>query len=847
MLSCQSGEVPGKSTMSHDAFVSYASSDRGVAYRMVDYLESCGIRCWVAPRDVPGGRNYAEAILDALNEATLFLLIFSEDSNGSEHVQREVERALHLSKPIVPARIQDVMPSGAMDYYLATLHWLDVFCRTSGDASDENAEGVELGCQDVTRAVGSLLGREDKVEKGIAEKKRAREEAEERRRKEAEERELQIWLEAEARAKAELEAAARAKAEIEAEDRRRLEAEERQRKAEQEQRERERQRQKEERERQEKLQREKEEREQLRREKREREKLKQRQAIASGATGETSRGTVLLLIGLVLLMLLGGGWWAFHHFNSSGAKDAQAIGLAQSSASGADAPPAAPDRIVNVRASFQWMGEQHHIAAPELLKFVSEGGRGVGVGESIAGRLQIRIAADPAGQAADATGTFELVIPGFSPVRRQATLEEGDQDIDFGELARVQGQMVVKSAYVDQPRAAEIHRQWLKNVHVVWQGVALDDQEGQGLPESVVKIVEELQRSGPGAGSELSALSDEAVTVNPGTGSYAVFLETGCQAPFDRVLIAQLEVSGKSEAAEVTVPIVPIGVFGGTTQWTSTSTDSAQDDDGSVTWSLYNLPDALDFSSNGPRMVQSYVDIVDEGSRKKTIYLPAPITEVRFDSEKSAWRLRADPTEIVRKLVDDDLNDRYYEAIDFHLTHHADKRNLLFDAETVDQPLNATEGTVRSFPLTNAYPVFANSMDTLDAPHPGFGVVDVRAVYQHVEAISNKKNAEDYRRTMTMPFSSSKPLSVHLGVTPDRKFSGSGSMRIDAIENGSPAAAAGLKAGDLVVGIGGAEIGGVGDFYRVRFELPAGNPTEIKVLRDGREIAMAITPEAVAE
>ena len=70
-------------------------------------------------------------------------------------------------------------------------------------------------------------------------------------------------------------------------------------------------------------------------------------------------------------------------------------------------------------------------------------------------------------------------------------------------------------------------------------------------------------------------------------------------------------------------------------------------------------------------------------------------------------------------------------------------------------------------------------------------------------------------------------------------------MRIDAVEDDSPAAAAGLKAGDLVVGIGGFTVAGVGDFYRARFELPVDAPVEIKVLRDGREITLAVTPVAV--
>jgi len=111
--------------MAFDVFISYATPDRSIALELVDDLEARGMKCWVAPRDVPGGSKYGEAILAALSEADSLLLLFSQHSNDSVHVQREVERALHQSKPILPVRIVDLYPSGDMEYYLATLHWID--------------------------------------------------------------------------------------------------------------------------------------------------------------------------------------------------------------------------------------------------------------------------------------------------------------------------------------------------------------------------------------------------------------------------------------------------------------------------------------------------------------------------------------------------------------------------------------------------------------------------------------------------------------------------------------------------------------------------------------------------
>lgn len=93
---------------------------------LVNALEERGVSCWVAPRDVPAGGSYAEALLNAIESASCFVLIYSEHSNVSSHVLREVERALRFGLNIVPIRIDESTPSKSLDYLLATVHWLAI-------------------------------------------------------------------------------------------------------------------------------------------------------------------------------------------------------------------------------------------------------------------------------------------------------------------------------------------------------------------------------------------------------------------------------------------------------------------------------------------------------------------------------------------------------------------------------------------------------------------------------------------------------------------------------------------------------------------------------------------------
>jgi hypothetical protein len=42
-------------------------------------------------------------------------------------VRREVERAVHRRVTVLPFRVEDVLPSRSLEYFLSSQHWLDAF------------------------------------------------------------------------------------------------------------------------------------------------------------------------------------------------------------------------------------------------------------------------------------------------------------------------------------------------------------------------------------------------------------------------------------------------------------------------------------------------------------------------------------------------------------------------------------------------------------------------------------------------------------------------------------------------------------------------------------------------
>src|ERR1700733_10890904 len=125
------GGGEGKTSLGRPTvFVSYASQDQIVADAVCEALERRGIACWIAPRDVTPGEFYADAIVRALNEARILVLVLTENSVASPHVLREIERTSAKRHPIISLRIGSLVLPPALEYFLSASRWLEA--RTTG-------------------------------------------------------------------------------------------------------------------------------------------------------------------------------------------------------------------------------------------------------------------------------------------------------------------------------------------------------------------------------------------------------------------------------------------------------------------------------------------------------------------------------------------------------------------------------------------------------------------------------------------------------------------------------------------------------------------------------------------
>jgi hypothetical protein len=113
--------------MTRDAFISYSNADAEPAEQIRQALESRGVKCWIAPRDIPAGQTWASAIVTGIEESHVVVVLISAAANHSRQMPREVEIADAKHRGVLPVRIENVALASDLEFFLGNRQWIDVF------------------------------------------------------------------------------------------------------------------------------------------------------------------------------------------------------------------------------------------------------------------------------------------------------------------------------------------------------------------------------------------------------------------------------------------------------------------------------------------------------------------------------------------------------------------------------------------------------------------------------------------------------------------------------------------------------------------------------------------------
>lgn len=106
-------------------FISHSSKNADEAVKICELLENNEMKCFIAPRDIRLGKQYAEELVRGIDESDAMVLLMSEEANRSPHVLREVERAVSKSIPILVYKLEEIELSKSMEFFLMAHQWIN--------------------------------------------------------------------------------------------------------------------------------------------------------------------------------------------------------------------------------------------------------------------------------------------------------------------------------------------------------------------------------------------------------------------------------------------------------------------------------------------------------------------------------------------------------------------------------------------------------------------------------------------------------------------------------------------------------------------------------------------------
>ena len=100
-------------------FISYNSNDSDKAEEILKRLEEAEISCWIAPRDIPLGGDYAVEIPGAIKNCSYFVILLSNAAQNSKYVMMELGQAIKQDKRIIPILLEHIVPNEKTDFFLS--------------------------------------------------------------------------------------------------------------------------------------------------------------------------------------------------------------------------------------------------------------------------------------------------------------------------------------------------------------------------------------------------------------------------------------------------------------------------------------------------------------------------------------------------------------------------------------------------------------------------------------------------------------------------------------------------------------------------------------------------------
>ena len=128
--------------MSSEVFVSYSSQDHAQVSKIIEQLRKAGVSVWMDEGGIDAATLWSEAIVEAINDCKILIMMVSRHSTDSANVVKEVMLASESSKTILPVYLEPADIPTRLKYQLTGIQHSEAFSLSLEDLINELLRGL---------------------------------------------------------------------------------------------------------------------------------------------------------------------------------------------------------------------------------------------------------------------------------------------------------------------------------------------------------------------------------------------------------------------------------------------------------------------------------------------------------------------------------------------------------------------------------------------------------------------------------------------------------------------------------------------------------------------------------
>ena len=109
-----------------EVFISYASRNHNEVVKVVEILESTGVKVWRDKNEIMGGGNYGLDIVRGIKNSKVLMLMCTDASMRSKNVKQEIQLAWEYDVPYLPILLESINFPEQVTCWLTGCQWIEV-------------------------------------------------------------------------------------------------------------------------------------------------------------------------------------------------------------------------------------------------------------------------------------------------------------------------------------------------------------------------------------------------------------------------------------------------------------------------------------------------------------------------------------------------------------------------------------------------------------------------------------------------------------------------------------------------------------------------------------------------